>query len=99
MIQSSFHVDQTESHCVSTRTWMYLGAVVIGLSLMALGDPVAIEAEAPASQAPESNAVSQEDTRLADAKAGKSAAPHRPAERLPLRAKTSEVTPLPALRK
>lgn len=95
MIPGSFHVDQTESHCVSTRTWLYLGAVIVGLSLMALEDPSAVEAEAPAS-AP----TSEETTRLADAAAVKAGAvSHRHGEGLPLRAKASEAAPLPTLRK
>ena len=94
MIPGSFHVDQTESHCVSTRTWLYLGAVIVGLSLMALEDPSAVEAEAPASVP-----TSEESTRLADAAAAKAAVSHRHGEGLPLRAKASEAAPLPTLRK
>jgi hypothetical protein len=92
MLRGSIDFEQTDSHCVSTRTWLYLGAVVLGLSLMGLQDPAALEFEAPAA-----TPDVEEATRLAEAAEAKT--PTRSAEPGLLRARASEVAPLPTLRK
>lgn len=95
MIRSSFQVEQSESHCVSMRTWLYLGAIVIGFGLMSLGDPAMLEAEAPPTPAP----TAQGNTRVADAAAHTQPTPNRSPEVASVRPRTSEVAPLPSLRK